>query len=352
MYPKQLASALSSLIELQRPAFIWGPPGIGKSQIVDQVAKQHGMEMRDVRLGLCDPTDIKGFPVPDMEAQAMRWLPPNFLPPMMIQKEVTTTTGKGKTAKTVTTIETVPNDTKGVLFLDEMNQAPPMVQTASYSLVLDRRIGDYVLPAGWVVLAAGNREGDRGNVQKQPTPLSLRFTHLDLEVSPEDWSEWAVSAGVHYKMVAFLRFRSDLLHDFKPTDRSSPNPRGWVVAAQYTDMNSADRLALTTGTVGETATNEWLSFLDVFGEVPSIDQVKLNPDNTPIPEKLSAKHAIISTLSAHATADLFPRFMQYVGRFEKEWLVSFVRDAMVRNPNVHTTKAFQDFAIKNSSFLG
>lgn len=347
MTPIQLTQVLGSMIEQRRPVFIWGAPGIGKSQLIAQVAAANGMEMRDVRLGLCDPTDIKGFPVPDIAAQAMRWLPPNFLPPMMIEKTVTT--GKGKAAKTTT--ELVPNDTRGILFLDEMNQAPPMTQTASYSLVLDRRIGDYVLPEGWVVMAAGNREGDRGNVQRQPTPLSLRFTHLDLDVSPPEWAEWAMNAKVHYKTVAFLRLRPELLHNFDASKRSSPNPRGWVAASQYTDLPPADRLALITGTVGETATTEYLAFLDVYGQVPSIDEVRMNPDKTPIPEKLNARFAISSALSAHATSQNFDAFMQYMGRFDTEWLVSFVRDAMVRNPDVSKTKAFQQFAIKNSHVL-
>lgn len=347
MFPSQVAEALNLLIDLRRPVFIWGAPGVGKSEVVAQVAAARGMMMRDVRLGLCDPTDIKGFPVPDLAQQLMRWLPANFLPPMMIEKTVTT--GRGKTAKTTT--ELVPNDTTGILFLDEMNQAPPMVQTASYSLVLDRRIGDYVLPEGWVIVAAGNREGDRGNVQRQPTPLSLRFTHIDMEVCPKEWSEWATNKKVHYKTVAFLRLRPELLHDFDATKRSSPNPRGWVTASEYTDMPPSTRMNLIGGTVGESSTTEYLNFLDVYGQVPSIDEVRMNPDKTPIPEKMNARFAISSALSAHATPENFDSFMQYMGRFDTEWLVSFTRDAMVRNPNVTKTKAFQNFAIKNSNVL-
>ena len=133
MKPSRLATVLSSMLGQRWPAFVWGPPGIGKSSIVHSVARQAGMSVIDLRASLLDPTDLRGIPA-IVDGRAV-WCPPAFLP-----KE---------------------GESPGVLFLDEINAAPPLVQASLYQLVLDRRVGEYVLPAGWWIVAAGNRQKDR-----------------------------------------------------------------------------------------------------------------------------------------------------------------------------------------------
>lgn len=349
MRSSDITKALGVCIAAQRPAFIWGPPGVGKSDTVAQVAASMEAELRDVRLNLMDPTDIKGFPVPDLENQQMHWLPANFLPPMQIKKDVKITAKK-------TEMQLVANDSKGILFLDELNQAPPSVQAASYQLLLNRQVGDYKLPDGWAMVAAGNRETDRSNAQRMPAALSLRLTHLDYDVNVDDWCDWALDQGdkVPVELLAFIRFRPDLLHAFDATQRSSPNPRGWFFCGQYTNSGLDKHLefGMMTGTVGEAAAGEYQAFLQVFRELPSVDQIKLDPDNAPISDKPAVKFAIGAALAAATTKDVFGRFMNYMGRMDPEWLITYVRDAQRRtNRDICNTKEYIAFATKHSHLL-
>jgi len=376
MRSSDIAQVLDICISNKRPAFIWGPPGVGKSDTVAQVAERRGMQLTDVRLNLLDPTDIKGFPMPDTATGQMHWLPANFLPPMMLEKEVpcdqhgvqlyegasgyTYEDGKvfKETAKNKVQMQLmkVPNDSTGILFLDELNQAPPMVQAASYQLLLNRAVGDYKLPDGWAILAAGNRESDRSNAQRMPAALSLRLTHVDYDVNVDDWCDWALDQGdaVPVELLAFIRFRPDLLHKFDATQRSSPNPRGWFFCGQYTNSGLAPELEfeMMKGTVGEAAAGEYKAFLQVFRELPSVDAVKLDPEGTPISDKPAVRFAIGAALAAATTKDVFGRFMQYMGRMEPEWQITYVRDAQRRtNREICSTKEYIKFATTHSHLL-
>ena len=189
MKPSQVQASLTHLVSRRRPAFIWGPPGAGKSDIVRTVADTMGLELRDVRLNLMDPVDLKGFPT---------------------ISEVEFGTGKNKVKERQMSFvapDFLPRDpkSKGVLFLDEMNSAPQSVQAAAYQLILNRRIGEYELPEGWAVLAAGNRAGDRAVVHGMPSALANRFVHIDFEVDVDDWYYWASANGVSDVTRAFIK---------------------------------------------------------------------------------------------------------------------------------------------------
>ena len=152
--PNQAKSSIRRAFKKKRPIFIWGPPGIGKSEIVHQIGSEYKKSLViDIRLSLWEPTDIKGIPYFDSNQNTMVWAPPAELP-------------DAATAKKYDTI---------ILFMDEMNSAPPAVQAAAYQLILNRRVGTYHLPENVVIVAAGNREADKGVVYRMPAPLSNRF---------------------------------------------------------------------------------------------------------------------------------------------------------------------------------
>ena len=160
----------------QRPIFIWGPPGIGKSDIVSQITNTfEDSKLIDIRLSLWDPTDIKGMPYYAANDNTMKWAPPMELPDAAMAKKY----------KTI------------VLFLDEMNSAAPAVQAAAYQLILNRRVGTYVLPDNVLIVAAGNRDADKGVTYRMPAPLANRFVHLELKVDFDDWFQWATENKIH-----------------------------------------------------------------------------------------------------------------------------------------------------------
>ena len=182
MKASAVANALRTLVAARQPVFIWGPPGVGKSSVIAQLARSLSLSLRDIRALLLDPVDLRGLPY--VAEGRSKWAVPEFL----------------------------PADGAGILFLDELNAAPAMVQAAFYQLVLDRRLGEYMLPAGWVIVAAGNRDGDRAHTTRMPTPLRNRFVHLDFEVDAQEWSEWAIGASIRPEVIAFIRFQIGRAH--------------------------------------------------------------------------------------------------------------------------------------------
>src|SRR5579885_642412 len=192
-----VSTTLCSLLPIRQPVFLWGAPGIGKSAVVAQAAATAGLELQDVRALLLDPVDLRGLPFVAADGRS-RWATPGFLP---------------------------AEGTSGILFFDELNAAPAMVQASLYQLVLDRKLGEYRLPDGWTIVAAGNREGDRAVTSRMPTPLRNRFTHLNFEADMQEWCEWAISAKIRPEVIAFIRFKPDLLSDFDRDATAFPSPR-------------------------------------------------------------------------------------------------------------------------------
>lgn len=329
MRPSQVRASLTHLVNRKRPAFIWGPPGAGKSDIVRSVAEGTGLELRDVRLNLMDPVDLKGFPTiaGTGKAKQMTFVPPDFLPT------------KGK----------------GILFLDEMNSAPQSVQAAAYQLILNRKIGDYELPEGWAVLAAGNRAGDRAVVNTMPSALANRFVHIDFEVDVDDWYTWATETGVSDITRAFIKFRPNLLHSFDATAnaRAFPTPRSWVFVDDVvqSNLNHDTEYELIKGTVGEGAAAEYLAFSRLARELPSADEILMNPDGAPVPESPGAKYAVCTMLDRHATPNSIGRLLTYTGRLPVEFQVLFMKSAITANRDITKTKEYTKWALDNKDVL-
>jgi hypothetical protein len=307
----------------RRAAFIWGPPGVGKSDIVASIAKEDKLDLIDFRMALRDPTDIKGFPMPDTTTKTMKFFRDGELPT------------KGK----------------GILFLDELNSAAPATQAAAMQLTLTGKIGDYTLPGGWRIIGAGNRESDRAVVNRMPSALALRFTHLDLDVSLDDWSTWALENNMPTELIGFIRFRPNLLHAFDPSQRSSPNPRSWTFVSSDigSSMDRDTEYEVLKGTVGEGAASEFVAFLQVYRDLPSIDSIMLNPDSVPVPTSPATLYALSSALGAKSKKDTFDRMMIYVERMPIEFQVVTVRDAIRQNNTISATKAFVKWGINNAS---
>lgn len=249
---------------------IWGPPGIGKSSIVAQVARRHGLRLIDLRLGQLAPTDLRGLPVP--EDGVAQWYPPEFL----------------------------PHESKGILFMDELNMAAPVMQGIAQQLILDRRVGSYAVPEGWFVWAAGNRKEDQASVYEMPAPLRNRFIHLTVEPHYPSWQAYAARTGLHEQIQAFLAFRSDLLFEFAPSATAFPTPRTWEIAS---DLHAAD-LDIAKA-VGEGAAGEFYAYLDVYERIPSIERILAGRgDSLSFPEEPSVRYAIIMGLATQPqTAD-------------------------------------------------
>jgi MoxR-like ATPase len=331
MKPSMLYEALHALIAERVPVHVWGPCGVGKSQIAHQVADDLESEFLDVRALQLDPIDFRGLP--RISADTTEWVPPKFLP-----------TGG-----------------KGILFLDELTSAPQMTQAACYQLVLDRKLGEYVLPDGWVVIAAGNPAAERGVHFSMPRPLRNRFVHLHLEADIKDWCRWAVRAAVRPEIIAFLRFKPDLLHDGDATlDQNAwPTPRSWEMASnvlngiarQPGNANAEIEAQLLEGTIGPAATAEFVGFLRLFRQLPSIDEILLNPDIAPLPDDPSAQIAIATALGRAMSDQSVAKGLKYLDRMPTEMRVLAMRDAAARDRAITHTQEFVRFGVEHAEVI-
>jgi len=324
MKSSAISNALRVLVSARQPAFLWGGPGIGKSAVIRQLAAALSMPLRDVRALLLDPVDLRGLPFLGNDGRS-KWATPEFL----------------------------PQDGSGILFLDELNAAPAMVQASCYQLVLDRKLGEYTLPAGWSLIAAGNRDSDRAVTTRMPTPLRNRFVHLEFEVDMQEWSEWAIQAGVRPEVIAFLRFRAELLNAFDRDANAFPSPRSWEFVSRILESQPEPSIEheLFAGAVGSGAATEFSAFLRMFRELPNIDAILVNPHKEPVPENAAAQYAVASALAHRASDTNLDRICVYLDRMPTEFCVLCVRDASLREPGIRHTAAYTKWAIQNHHVL-
>ena len=250
--PKNAKKAIGKAIQKRRPVFLWGPPGIGKSDIVKQIGDATNRQVIDVRLALWEPTDIKGIPYYNAEQGKMVWAPPAELP--------------------------TEADSNAIIFLDELNSAAPAVQAAAYQLILNRRVGTYELPKGVDVVAAGNREGDRGVTYRMPAPLANRFVHLEAKVDFDDWQDWATLNKIHPDVVGYVGFAKQDLYDFDPKSASKAfaTPRSWSFVSDLLTDDDTDTETLTNliaGAVGDGLASKFMAHRKIAGKLPKASDI-------------------------------------------------------------------------------
>jgi len=250
--PNGAKKSIKRAFKKKRPLFLWGPPGIGKSDIIGQITNELGKShLIDIRLSLWDPTDIKGMPYYSEQDNTMKWAPPAELP----------------------TEEFAAQFDFVVVFLDEMNSAAPAVQAAAYQLILNRRVGQYKLPDNVLIVAAGNRDADKGVTYRMPAPLANRFVHLELTVDFDDWFAWAVANDIHRDVVGYLTFSKKDLYDFDPksSSRSFATPRSWSFVSELLedDDDESTTTDLVSGAVGEGLAVKFSAHRKVASSMPN-----------------------------------------------------------------------------------
>ena len=249
-------------MKASRPIFLWGPPGIGKSELVEQIVDSGELGnayMIDMRLALMEPTDLRGYPFRNPETNTMEWAPPADLPTQELAEQYDTI----------------------VVFLDELNSAPPSVQAAAYQLVLNGKIGQYTMPGNVKIVAAGNRETDRGVTYRMPSPLSNRFRHINMEVNFEDWQVWAINNQVHQDVIGYLTYSKADLFDFDPktSSQSFATPRSWNYVSEILNTEGFDtasafqQKAEVAGAIGEGMAIKFCEHRKISSQLPNPEDV-------------------------------------------------------------------------------
>ena len=200
--------------------------------------------------------------------------------------------------------DAVRHGQKGILFLDEITSAPPSVSAAAYQLILDRRLGEYEVPDGWAIFAAGNRQGDRGVTYTMPAPLANRFSHFEFETNLDDWVAWAYANGIDERVIGFLRFRPELLFDFDPAHNPGafPSPRSWEFAHRGL-QKFGNQPTLLQGTlqacVGPAAGVELNAFVNSLDQMPDLDGI-VEGSETAVPREIDLQYAVAAALVGRA----------------------------------------------------
>lgn len=333
MRPTQLKAEIKSRVKAEdtnRAIHIVGPPGVGKTQIVEQVAKELGIGFKVIHAPLMQPEDY-GFPI--------------------VNKETNTVTFVVSTDKFPVEGSNCPET--GILLIDELAQCDHATQKILANLIQAREIHGKKLKKGWKLVSTGNRAADRSGAARPLCHLRDRYTEVLAEVSLDDWCNWAITNEVKVEVISFIRFRPELLSAFNPqADDKTPTPRAWVegISASLGVVSSENEYEMFKGDVGEGAAAEFLGYLKIYRKLPNPDAIMLNPKGTPVPEIGKDKdasaicYALCGAL-AHRTTDAnFGRIMQYIERMKQEFVVLYVRDAIKHNPNLAACKDFIKWA--------
>ncbi len=323
MKATDLTKSLTALVEQKVPTFLWGAPGIGKSSIVKQIAREREVGFIDLRLALMDPTDLKGIPFYDKESHTALWAPPAFL----------------------------PKDGEGILFLDELNAAPPSVQASAYQLILDRQVGEYRLPDGWAIVAAGNREGDRGVTYRMPSPLANRFVHFEMEVNADDWRFWAYKKELDERIIAYISYKSEHLFTFdaKSDSKSFATPRSWeyVNSILKSSMDETLLLNAVSGAVGKDVAVGFLSFCKVMNRLPDINAI-LKSGEGEYSAEVDVLYALSTGLVSAVLKDetQLDNLLRYSLEMKGEFAVMIVQDLQRNGILMEHSEVFKEWVKK------
>jgi len=336
---KELQEQVKISYETKTPIFIWGTTGIGKSETIrntaSEIAKDNGLEMTensndegkfgflDIRISQLEPSDLRGLPVQDLASGTTKWLIPNWLP---------------RNA-----------NSKGIIFFDELNLSPPSIQAVAYQLILDRRIGDYVLPKDWVVISAGNRAEDKCNVFEMSSALCNRFLHTELNIPDKDeWCDWALNNNIDGRILAFLQFKPSSLFKFdnKSKDKAFPTPRSWYFCSKLISNKTDNRLLqrLVSSAVGEATSIEFQAFLRLQNKI-NLNEILKNPKLIERIEEIDLKYVLLGTIAEKYKKDktILEKCFPICEYLEPEFAILLLRFLKA----IHTTQ-FKQVILKNA----
>lgn len=383
MNVSQLTPIIQALYHAKWPGMFWGQPGIGKSYSFRAAAQQiiktlgltgHVLERHqvkryveaghdikqafgvfDLRLSQCDPVDVGGLPRENKINGSTERVPPSWFAHL------------GR--------DDLPD--YGILLLDELPSAPLSVQTAAYQITLDKVIDEYKLKAGWTVFAAGNRLTDGGQFFKMPSALADRLCHIDVESDLDSWVGWAIDNGVDNSLVAFMRFRPELLNTFE--DHTKTKGKGFAFATERSwtavdallrnnpGLDDVTLQAIAGGIVGAGQAAEYMGFRQVWHRMPSVDSILIDPDSAILPEDAATQYAVLTALASRTSYDNIPNCLKYVERFtavgRAELGMLYIRDMQRRASNEQqkgdkayknpvTSQAYSQWALKNKDLFG
>ena len=302
-----LSKAYISLVETKTPfrkfpsVMLWGPPGVGKSQGVREIARvlesrtDKKVVITDVRLLLFNPVDLRGIPTANEDKTLAVWLKPKIFQMDESDKVI------------------------NILFLDEISAAPPSVQSAAYQITLDRTVGEHRLPENCIVIAAGNRVTDKSVAYAMPKALANRLCHFEIKGDPNTWHDWAVKNGIHRFVVGYLEYNTVALMRFDPSQTSLafPTPRSWEMVSNILNTVSEDVQAvypMIVGCVGQSTASNFKTWTELYRRLPSVEEIFAGgePEVPQLPElQIALRSAMVAYAAKHPEKNLIDHSVDF-----------------------------------------
>lgn len=336
----EIIKATDTCLRVDRPAWLWGAPGLGKSEAVAQVAASRGADLIDIRLSTFDPVDLRGLPVVDQVSRITEWVRPKIWPALNATRET-------------------------IIFFDEMDRAAPAVANASLQIVLpnhtgQRGIGEHLFPRCVRVLAAGNGSTDARTTSKIGSAHANRFTHLYVEPDAESAARHWLAKGRDPALAAFIRFRGApdattgkpglLMTTPAAGEHAFASPRAWEACADFMGESDRDRHMLIAGTVGSAPAAEFEAFLRMWRDLPSLDSILRDPSGAPVFDTINVNFALATGLARKVDRTNFAAAIAYAGRAwanNREFARMMITDATRREPALCETRAYIDWQAAN-----
>ena len=306
-----------------------GAPGIGKSEIVKQIAKELNYEILILHPVVSDPVDYKGFPFVAKDGKA------DFVPFGNLLKMIQA-------------------DKPLIVMFDDLAQAASSVQCAVMQILLERSINGVKISDHVRFVAATNRRKDNAGAGNLITPLLNRFsTIVELEADANAWCQWALKNNIAIELISFLKFRPELISTFKAEKdiKNFSSPRSLEQLSKWLSLGITN-LEVWIGCVGEAFAVEFKAFYDVFKNLAGLPELVLNnPKSAPIPEKMDVVYALCAVLAKRVNDVNIDNLFIYVDRLRKEWGTVIASSIIENKPELINTKAFIDWQLKNADVI-
>ena len=329
------AVLIETFITSNVPVNLLGSPGLGKSDVIKQVAAKLNLKVIDFRLSTADPTDISGIPFIHNGRSAYM---PNEAFPLHT--------------------DTVPEGYSGwLLFLDEITNAPMAVQAASYQLILDRQVGQNKLHDNVRIVSAGNMIDDGAAVTgEMSTALKSRMAHINIELSLDDWLDWAMTANVHHSITSFIKFKPTSLYQFDPKIAADtyPCPRTWSMVNSIVanvGINNPQIQNLVSAVISDGPAVEFINYCKNFVGLPTYADIVKDPTKVDVPKEMSTLFALSGSIGAQTKKDTVADVMVYVERMPKEFQLRTFNDFTKRDPMLVTVPAVRNWLLANAKHM-
>jgi len=312
----QLTKVVGAVIEGRRVPMITSKPGVGKSAVFQYLAKLYNLFPIDIRLTTYDTVSLNGFPSVDELANRSTFVPMGIIP--------------------IAGRDAIPKGYDGWLVnFDELPDCTPTMQSAAYKIILDRFVGDHKIHDNVLMMACGNGVNHGGAAHRVTAPMKSRLVHFGMASHVVGWINWAIPAGIDYRIVSFLRERPELLNNFDPATVSGvitfACERTYEILSDVAgpiDVWDSEVFPILAGAIGDAAATELYNYVNVFAHLPSIDDVIKSPTSADIPNEPSSKYAMVGKLVGFMDKNNFSQFMTYINRYPSEYAMNFARNAL------------------------